>query len=110
MAAPLTRALRFVFAIAAMSHYYRAAAPNMQSPPHALAANSALLRELQQAGMVLIPGGEFSMGASTDDLAGLSANAGDVNPKGTQAEAAKALTWLSSHASPNIRSGWRRLL
>jgi formylglycine-generating enzyme required for sulfatase activity len=72
----------------------------MQSPASAVARNSALQRELQQAGMVLIPGGEISMGASIDDVAGLSANAGDVNAKGTQAEAAKALTWLSTHASP----------
>src|SRR5580658_10136089 len=48
----------------------------------------ALQRELDAAGMVVIPGGEFMMGAAPDEVTGLSS---------------KAESWMSRHARPQHR-------
>jgi formylglycine-generating enzyme len=48
----------------------------------------ALQRELDAAGMVMIPGGEFMMGAAPDEVTGLSS---------------KAESWMSLHARPQHR-------
>jgi len=43
------------------------------------------------------------MGASTEDLVGLSANAADPNAKSTKVERSKARSWMSSHTRPQHR-------
>lgn len=66
-------------------------------------AMKSLQLELHDTGMVVIPGGEFMMGASPDDLAGLSSDTADSKANTTKAESAKAKSWISSHAAPRHR-------